>query len=157
MSDSSPAQQLHGLQSDCNLSARNSFHAIHLFDGLDTQRLQLQLGVCRVQPVPTGRALFSEGDPADWVVGIVAGRFKLGYVSSESPIIATLRNAGDMVGLEAVAARAEHCRSVVATQPSLVIRIRSEALLAWANIASEGWRHIARELRGCWLKLTGFS
>ena len=124
-----------------------------VFAALGPREVQSLAAVAREERVRARDYVFMEGDPARWFCLVKAGHVKiLRHARSGRDVVLELLGPGEMFGGVAVIERRPYPASAQATEPSVVVKIPQEPIVALAerepSIVREIALMIGRRLRG---------
>ena len=124
-----------------------------VFAALPAREVQALAAVAREEQYRARDYVFMEGDPAHWFCLVHTGHVKIvRHARTGRDVVLELLGAGEMFGGVAVIERRPYPASAQATEPSAVVKIPQEAIVALAEREPSIIREIAlmigRRLRG---------
>jgi CRP/FNR family transcriptional regulator, nitrogen oxide reductase regulator len=124
-----------------------------VFAGLPPREVHAIAAVAREERVATRDYVFMEGDPARWFCLVKTGHVKiLRHARAGRDVVLELLGPGEIFGGVAVIERRPYPASAQATEPSVVVKIPQEAIVALTERQPTIIREIAlmigRRLRG---------
>jgi len=124
-----------------------------VFASLPARAVQALAAVAREEQYRARDYVFMEGDPARWFCLVKNGHVKIvRHARTGRDVVLELLGAGEMFGGVAVIERRPYPASAQATEPSVVVKIPQEAIVALADREPSIIREIAlmigRRLRG---------
>jgi CRP-like cAMP-binding protein len=124
-----------------------------VFAGLPARDVHALASVAREERVRARDYVFMEGDPAHWFCLVRTGHVKIvRHARSGRDVVLELLGPGEMFGGVAVIERRPYPASAQATEPSVVVKIPQEAIVALTERQPSIIREIAlmigRRLRG---------
>jgi CRP-like cAMP-binding protein len=123
-----------------------------VFADLPARDLDALAQAARARPRATREYVFHEGEPAAWFCMVRSGRIQIvRHAPSGKNVVLELLGPGEIFGGVAVVERRPYPASAQATEPSVVMRIPADAVLALAerqpSIARTMMLLISRRLR----------
>jgi CRP-like cAMP-binding protein len=124
-----------------------------VFASLPSREVQALAAVAREEPYRARDYVFVEGDPALWFCLVKRGHVRIvRHARAGRDVALELLGAGEMFGGVAVIERRPYPASAQATEPSVVVKIPQDAIVALADREPSIIREIAlmvgRRLRG---------
>ena len=124
-----------------------------VFAALPAREVQALATVAREEQYRARDYVFMEGDPARWFCLVKSGHVKIvRHARTGRDVVLELLGAGEMFGGVAVIERRPYPASAQATEPSAIVKIPQEAIVALADREPSIIREIAlmigRRLRG---------
>jgi CRP/FNR family transcriptional regulator len=124
-----------------------------VFAGLPAREVEALATVAREEPYRPRDYVFMEGDPARWFCLVRSGHVKiLRHARAGRDVVLELLGPGEMFGGVAVIEQRPYPASAQATEPSVVVKIPQEAIVALTERQPSIIREIAlmigRRLRG---------
>jgi CRP-like cAMP-binding protein len=105
-----------------------------VFAALPPREIQTLAAVAREEHVRARDYVFLEGDPAGWFCLVKTGHVKiLRHARAGRDVVLELLGPGEMFGGVAVIERRPYPASAQATEPSVVVKIPQEAIVALAE------------------------
>jgi CRP/FNR family transcriptional regulator len=133
-----------------------------VFAALPAREVQALATVAREEEYRTRDYVFMEGEPARWFCLVRRGHVKIvRHARTGRDVVMELLGAGEMFGGVAVIERRPYPASAQATEPSAVVKIPQEAIVALAEREPSIIREIAlmigRRLRGAHDSVTSLA
>jgi CRP-like cAMP-binding protein len=133
-----------------------------VFAGLPSREVQAIAAVAREERFRARAYVFTEGDPARWFCLVKTGHVKiLRHARSGRDVVLELLGPGEMFGGVAVIEKRPYPASAQATEPSVVVKIPQEPIVALAerepSIVREIALMIGRRLRGAHDSVTSLA
>ncbi len=124
-----------------------------VFAALPAREVQALAAVAREEQYRARDYVFMEGDPAHWFCLVKSGHVKIvRHARTGRDVVLELLGAGEMFGGVAVIERRPYPASAQATEPSAIVKIPQDAIVALADREPSIIREIAlmigRRLRG---------
>ncbi len=105
-----------------------------LFAGLPARELDALAAVAREETCRPREYVFMEGDRAEWLCLVKSGRVKiLRHSRAGKEVVLELLGAGEIFGGVAVLERRPYPATAQATEPSVIVKIPADALVALAE------------------------
>jgi CRP-like cAMP-binding protein len=124
-----------------------------VFAALPSREVQALASVAREEPYRARDYVFMEGDPARWFCLVKSGHVKIvRHARSGRDVVLELLGPGEMFGGVAVIERRPYPASAQATEPSVVVKLPQDTIVALSEREPSIIREIAlmigRRLRG---------
>ncbi len=105
-----------------------------VFAQLPAKELDALARVGRIEPVRPRDYVFMEGDPAAWLCVVTSGRVKIvRHSRGGKDVVLEMLGSGEIFGGVAVIERRPYPASAQATEPSAVLKLPAEAVIAVAE------------------------
>jgi CRP-like cAMP-binding protein len=135
---------------------------VPVFAGLPAREVQGLAGIARETAYRTREFVFMEGEPSRWFCLVRSGHVKIvRHARTGRDVVLELLGPGEMFGGVAVIERRPYPASAQATEPSAVVKIPQEAIVALAEREPSIIREIAltigRRLRGAHDSVTSLA
>lgn len=105
-----------------------------LFAGLPAREIEALAAVAREETRRPREYVFMEGDPAEWLCLVRSGRVKiLRHSRAGKEVVLELLGAGEIFGGVAVLERRPYPATAQTTEPSVIVKIPADALIAVAE------------------------